>query len=1005
MSFPPPLGTNAGSHHWAESVGPATEHPHVDRRAPPDGGLSMRLRRFVLGLLGVAMAATAVAAPLFPEGGAAVRGETTLIDPLDPMTDVTAKLRAVPPEGPESGEGSWYVIDLANQGGEPVRRILLFEGERLPGAGIFVQATPPQLRQIISSDENMPIEPLASHRVPAVELELPPGAPVSIALEVVNPSPAMGVTIWDPAALGQVELRQAVFEGIMIGLLVCVTCWLIGLYILTATAALAPPVVFVAFALVFIFSAFGGFAELSLWGAVTATSMHNFLLAGLCASGAAFLRSFLVLDMRWRLADAALRIVMLTFAGLAAFAFFGALWADAVVRAAAVVFALAGAVLVLWYALQGLREARILAAPAGLMALSATVAAGSALFSLGLGWLPFEPILHGGFVMGAVLAGFAAAAERRFLRVPAKGEPRAPQPYAPAPAAVARNEAAVEREQRYALGLAAAHQALWDWNVKEDRLYLSPSGEAMLGLPVGAMRGPEALFEERVHPDDREVYRSAIDTYRAQGNVAFSLECRLRHEDGVWRWFQLRASCLAGPNGQAERCIGVLSDVTVRKQLEARVAHDAVHDPLTGLPNRALFMDHLAREIRRFDPRDKRPGALLVLDIDRFKTVNDSLGHAGGDALLIAVARRLEQAFSGDETVARLGGDEFAVLIPGAPAGAAPEEAAAYILDVLAQPVEVQGREIFPRASVGVAHIESGHEFAEDMLRDAEIAMYHAKRGGRGRYAVYEDVMRASTDVVELDTGLRRAIERGEIELLYQPVMTLADGRIAGFEALIRWRHPERGVLTPDEFLPHAEETGLIVALGEYVLQEAAQQLVLWQRFFPLKNPLFMSVNVSARQLLRPEFLTAVDAALKAVRPAPGSLKLEVTEHVLMEDPEAAARALARLKELGAGLAIDDFGVGFSSLSYLQRFPFDTIKVDRSFVSGIAGEGENPVIVSSIIGLAHDLKMAVVAEGVESEADVERLKALGCEYAQGYLFGVPMTADAAQNFIAMYWTD
>ncbi len=560
-----------------------------------------------------------------------------------------------------------------------------------------------------------------------------------------------------------------------------------------------------------------------------------------------------------------------------------------------------------------------------------------------------------------------------------------------------------EVEYRYALGLAAAHQGLWDWNFETDSLFVSPSVEALLGLEAGAIGQSERKWASFIAQEDVQLYADSINAHRRQGNSSFTLEMRMRHAKGGFRWIKLRASCMANPQGKAVRCIGLVSDVTSRKAQEAQRKTDETGDPVTGLMLRNAFLarlDGILTSMR--NGQTKRRGAVLAIDVDRLRIITDSMGHQAGDRFLTQVARRLDHAAGPDDSVARLGSDEFAVLALGSPGDEDGAQVAQRIRDALTQPVALNDREIYPAATIGLALIEPSHRYAGDVLREAEVAMYHAKRAGRGGFEIYQPQMKPrSAERLILDTDLRTALNREEIELHYQPIIRLQDGSIAGFEALMRWRHPTRGLLSPGEFISVAEETGLIVPLGRYAVERATMELKRWQSYFPMPEPLFCSVNVSARQLFRQEFFDDVVAVLRAEKPARLSLKLELTESVIMQNPDSTARALTRLKEAGAGLALDDFGTGFSSLSYLQRFPFDTVKIDRSFITDMASNEETPVILRAIIRLAHDLDMAVVAEGVETQTESAKLKSLNCEFAQGYLFGAPMDATAAYNFIAL----
>lgn len=561
----------------------------------------------------------------------------------------------------------------------------------------------------------------------------------------------------------------------------------------------------------------------------------------------------------------------------------------------------------------------------------------------------------------------------------------------------------LEDEDRYALGIAAAHQGIWDWNIEFDELYLSPSVDGMLGLPHGGLIRSEVGWAERIHPDDFDAYRNALRTYLRRGNVAFDIEFRIQHENGDFIWLQLRATCLPDDDGIAARCIGTVADITQSKASEERLMRSASVDPLTGLVNRSALNEKLNEALGASRNGAVQPG-LIVIDLDRFKTVNDSLGHAAGDVLLQTVARRLEDVVGSAGVVARLGSDEFAILTNGH--GASSRVVADHAMNALAQPMELDGYEVFPMASLGLANAGPHHAIAEDVLKDAETAMFRAKRTGGGCIEVFESSMvQQSVETLSLETDLRRALERHQMEVLFQPIMSFQTESIAGFEALLRWRHPVHGLLTPDQFVSIAEENDMIVPLGRFVLSMASQQLADWHRVFPVSPPLFVSVNVSSRQLKRRDFADDVREVLREANLMPGTLKLEVTESLIMEDPRLAERLLNEVKAIGAGIVLDDFGTGFASLSNLQRYPFDTIKVDRSFISTMDSRSDSHVIVNTIVNLANDLRLTVVAEGLESEDDAWRLREMGCHYGQGYIFGAPMTAQDAQTFIAHHWHD
>ena len=553
--------------------------------------------------------------------------------------------------------------------------------------------------------------------------------------------------------------------------------------------------------------------------------------------------------------------------------------------------------------------------------------------------------------------------------------------------------------ERRALALTGAGDMIWDWDVAADRVFTSAETEAMLGLKSGSLAGAAAKWLEVLHPLDRDRFRATLDGIVEQRRGRVAQDFRMRTADGHYLWFALRARPVVGTDGEVIRLVGTLTDVTEFKTAEERLLHDAVHDNLTGLPNRELFLDRLGA-VLGFAKSDAslRP-TVMVIDLDRFKQVNDSVGMALGDSILLTLARRLSRLVKPQDTLARLSGDQFGLLVLSERDSSRIIAFAENIRRTLRAPITFNDREIVLTGSIGMTLGDSEPQSADERLKDAELAMYHAKRIGGDRIDVYKPAMRArKADRLSIETDLRRALERDEITILYQPIVRLDDRAVAGFEALARWNHPRMGRMSPVEFISIAEETGLIVELGLFMLERTARQLSTWQRTLRSRDPLFASVNVSSRQLLRHDLIQDLRTVLARSPLTRGSLKLELTESVVMENPEHAAQMLQRIRELGAGLALDDFGTGYSSLAYLQRFPFDTIKIDQSFVRTTA-KGTRPVILRSIISLAHDLGMDVVAEGAETDSDAVELFQLGCEYAQGFVFGEPMSADRARELL------
>ncbi len=553
--------------------------------------------------------------------------------------------------------------------------------------------------------------------------------------------------------------------------------------------------------------------------------------------------------------------------------------------------------------------------------------------------------------------------------------------------------------ERRALALTGAGDMIWDWDVSSDRVYTSPETELLLGIKRGGLDGPASRWLDVLHTLDRDRFRAALDSVLEQRRGRLMQDFRLRAADDRYLWFALKARPVVGSDGEVVRLVGTLTDVTEFKTAEERLLHDAVHDNLTGLPNRQLFLDRLEAVLgfAKSDPAFR--ATVVVVDLDRFKQVNDSVGIAVGDSILLTLARRLGRLLKPQDTLARLAGDQFAMIVLSERDPTRLIAFAETIRRTLRAPITFNDREIFLTASIGLALGDGQPNRTEEVLKDAELAMYHAKRIGGDRIELFKPAMRArKTDRLTLESELRRALDREEITILYQPIVRLEDRSVAGFEALARWDHPKMGRMSPQEFIGIAEEIGLIVDLGLFVLEHTARQLAAWQRSVRLREPVFASVNVSSRQLLRHDLIHDLRTVLSRTGLARGTLKLELTESLVMENPEHAAQLLSRIRELGAGLALDDFGTGHSSLSYLQRFPFDTIKIDKSFVR-TNNKGTRPVILRSIIALAHDLGMDVVAEGAETDSDAVELYQLGCEYAQGFVFGEPMSADAARKLL------
>jgi diguanylate cyclase (GGDEF)-like protein/PAS domain S-box-containing protein len=546
-------------------------------------------------------------------------------------------------------------------------------------------------------------------------------------------------------------------------------------------------------------------------------------------------------------------------------------------------------------------------------------------------------------------------------------------------------EALRASEERYALAMEAAEEGLWDWDLATNSVHFSPGWKSMLGL-TEVREAPEEWLG-RVHPEDAERVKAELAQHLGGLGRPLESEYRMRHEDGSHRWVLSRGIVVRDDQGNAVRSVGSHTDVSGRKRAEEELVQRAFYDPLTGLPNKALFMDRLGRTAER---SRRRPHffAVLFLDLDGFKLINDSLGHTRGDELLALAARRVESCVRPGDTVARLGGDEFAILLEDLDSAVDATRVAERIEHELSTPFWLDDHEVCAGASIGIALSAPHYERAEELLRDADTAMYRAKSLGGGSHQVFDLAMHAQAMArLEMEADLRRALERGEFLIHYQPIVSAENGEVRCLEALLRWQHPQRGLVLPEEFISVAEETGIIVPIGHRVLRTACVQAKGWQRGG--RRPLAVAVNISARQFQQAELVASVEKILQETGLDPPLLDLEITEGIVMDDLAASVATLERLKGLGVRLSIDDFGTGYSSLSYLKRFPIDTLKIDRSFVKNLTTSASDAAIAVAVINLGHDLMLKIVAEGVETREQLEFLRSHGCDEVQGHMFGAP----------------
>ena len=552
-----------------------------------------------------------------------------------------------------------------------------------------------------------------------------------------------------------------------------------------------------------------------------------------------------------------------------------------------------------------------------------------------------------------------------------------------------------ERRYRY-LSEGIMHQV---WTALPDGKldYVNQQTVKYFGRPFEKLIGKG--WQDVIHPDDLpECLRRWAHSLETGEN--YETEFRILHKNGEYRWHLVRATAGRDAEGKIVKWFGTNTDINDQKSAEAKLNHFAKHDPLTNLANRAEFMNHLRAASRQAELDPSFCFAVLFLDLDRFKVINDSLGHAVGDNLLISIAERIKACVRDRDVVARLGGDEFTILLNKTGSTEDVVRVAERLQQSLSEPFNLDGYEVFTSASIGVIISDGVPRKAEDYLRDADTAMYRAKEAGKARYEIFDREMHVrNLNLLRLETDLRRALERDEFEIAYQPIISLENGEILEFEALIRWRHPVRGIIQPNEFIGVAEETGLIVPIGKWVLEEACRQTREWQKRFPLYSALSVSVNLSAKQLKHPALYSQIVDILDRTGLSPRHLKLEVTESTVMEHSDLAMEILLQLRELDISFSTDDFGTGYSSLSYLHKFPFQRLKIDRSFVGAMDTDPKSEGIVRTILMLGQNLNLQTVAEGIETERQLELLRWLGCESGQGYLISKPVDAESAQNIL------
>ncbi len=911
-----------------------------------------------------------------------------------------------PGGGTEADGSSWYIVQVSNDSVRPATRVLLAGQPPRVALSLLPRRSRPAILALASSDSGTVVETAPAYGRRAWRVIVPPVSTVGLAIRVGSADTPPALSAWTEPALSSHNRQLAIFITAVGALIAAAALITGGLAVLIGHAAPR----WVALTLLML---------LLSW--LSGTGMFDGSLATRIGGpyGLSAFLTALALAGGARLADAISPVretmpryrarfygAIYGLIGIGALAYLGIPAATLLTFVLVVLGSIAVAIYLVQCGRQGRRAAQVIAPSAGAFALVAV--AGAVMAVGGLGETLTGPAATGGFAAaGAILLALAVIASEEIAVLPflhGSYAAKLLEAQTPADAGAVDPNAPLNSLARAAIG--AAHQGVFDLDFRAGLLTLAPEAAQMVGLSTHETTLSHGDWVALVHPDDRDVYTQALEAYRQRSGLAFRLEFRARGQSGPYRWLELRATIVTEQEVPSD-CLGLISDVTQRKEAEfAMIEAEArrkleaslPRDALTGLGNRVALMEAMDALGQGFDK-----ALLALLDVDRFKAIHASLGDGGADAILKMVADRLV-GLGEPAQIFRVGGDSFAFLF------ASPRRAAQPIgnalLEVCARPYRLDDREVFAPCSIGLADARA----AEDplaLIKNAEVALFAAKRQGGSCARVYVSEMETlvPADSVALESELRHALADGQLDVYYQPIIRLADRSVAGFEALLRWQHPVKGLISPSDFIAHSEETGLIVELGRFALERAATDLAHWQRYFPLKPPLFVSVNFSRRQLKDSGFEALLKTILAGGGIAEGSLHLEITESAVAADPKMA-QLMARIRAAGAGLSIDDFGTGASTLSEFRNLPADTVKIDRSFLARHAGtdlDAGGEVVLSGIIAMAHELKRAVVAEGVESEADAQLLARIGCEYGQGYYFSAALDGPAALDYIARHY--
>ncbi|WP_417417243.1 EAL domain-containing protein [Hoeflea sp.] len=870
--------------------------------------------------------------------------------------------------------GDWAVFALANVTDEQIDRLIVAPHFRLVGSGLLWPDLGSTRILSITPSEGFALDQVESSEDDVFRITLNPGTVITFVAELAAPELPQ-IYLWEPEAYKDTVNAYTLYRGIVLGIAGLLAVFLTILFVVKGTSMLPATAALAWAVLAYVSVDFGFLSKLisvtpgdeRIWRSGTEVLLATGLVV--------FLFTYLNLN-RWHTNLSYVTVAwILGLGGLFAVAIYDPPVASGIARISFAATALAGVALIAYLGFNRYDRA-VMLIPTWALILCWLFGA----------WMTVtgqlandivQPALGGGLVLIVLLMGFTVM-QHAF-------------------AGGAYHQGLFSDMERQAMALAGSGDTVWDWDVVRDRVVTSPDLSPQLGLSPGSLAGPARNWLPRIHADDRDRFRTTLDVLLEHRKGRLNHQFRMRAEDGHYHWMLLRARPVLGSNSEVIRCVGTIIDVTEQKTSEDRLLHNAVHDNLTGLPNRQLFLDRLQTVISLAETNPNVRPSVFMIDLDRFKQVNDRLGMSVGDTILLALTRRLKRLLKPQDTLARISGDQFGLVLVSEQEAVKVAALAEAISKAISAPIDFAGQEIRLTASIGLVTWVENNAVPDDLMKDAELAMYQAKRFGGNRIEPFRPAFRTvGSDRQRLESDLRRALERNELTLVYQPIVELKDAEIAGFEALLRWEDPKRGTVPPSEFIPVAEASDLILDLGMYSLKRAAEDLALWQTAIG-DIPVFMSVNLSSAQLLKSDLCNDVIKVISATQSDPTHFRLELTESVVMHNPQQALMTLSRLADAGIGLTLDDFGTGHSSLSYLTRFPFKTIKIDKALVVDQSEKGG--ILIRSIVNLAKQLDMKVVAEGVASESDAIMLSEIGCDYGQSFLFGPPIGSDSVQKLL------